>query len=365
MNDREIAVCRQQGHARRTRFQQLWSMVETMIDEKTQLEASLERLVRRLESDVLPVEQALAEVCRQALERLLLFSERKTLSKKRRIALTPWIDELLDNLLDVGHVDDALRDRFARHHAAVLDLALNPDSELSAWHQLESLLEQREAQEARFRREFLQATEPVDEEQALSAGSDDVDSGPGEESRPWQQAQGRTASASQSGSARLEPACLDDAVFKRLFRQTAAALHPDKEADEHRRQDKHVLMTRLLQARKDYDLITLMQLHERYAPRQSLLSSADERQLEDVLLRHLVVLQKQKDALADKSCLHYMAFHRFHDRDSEIVDTRIADYTERLEQRQQVLQAFLNEVVTLKQLRSRLQPGYRYLSTLW
>ncbi len=365
MNDREIAVCRRQGHARRTRFQQLWSMVEAMIDEKAQLEASLERLVRRLEHDVLPVEQALAEVCRQALERLLLFSERKTLSRKRRIALTPWIDELLDVLLDVGHVDDALRDRFARHHAAVLDLALNPDSELSAWHQLERFLERREAQEARFRREFLHATEPVDEEQALSAGSDDVDSGQGEDNGTWRSAKDGAKSASQSGSARPGSDCLDDAVFKRLFRQTAAALHPDKEADIHRRQEKHVLMTRLLQARKDHDLITLMQLHERYAQTQSLLSGADERQLEGVLLQHLVVLQKQKDALADTSCLHYMAFHRFHDRDTEIVDARIADYTRRLEQRQQALQAFLNEVKTLKQLRSRLQPGYRYLSTLW
>lgn len=340
-------------------------MVEAMIDEKAQLEASLERLVRRLESDVLPVEQASAEVCRQALERLLLFSERKTLGKRRRIALTPWIDELLDNLLDVGHVDDALRDRFARHHAAVLDLALNPDSELSAWHQLEKLLEQREAQEARFRREFLQATEPADEEQGLSDVSDAFDPGQAEGNSQWQQAQGRSESHSQSGSARMGSDCLDGAVFKRLFHQTAAALHPDKEADENRRQEKHVLMTRLLQARKDHDLITLMQLHERYAQTQSVLSGADERQLEGVLLQQLVVLQKQKDALADKSCLHYMAYHRFHDRDSEVVNARIVDYTRRLEQRQKVLQTFLDEVGTLKQLRSRLQPGYRYLSTLW
>lgn len=361
MSNKEIALCRQKGHVRRTRFQQLWSRVESTLAKNQRLEASLDLLVERIQSEVLPVERQLAVLVRQALERLLSFSERKTLGKGRRAALSPWIDELLDELLDIGHVDHALRDRIARHHALVLEFDLDADSELSDWTQLEDHLEQCIAQEERLRREFLQATEQREEsdggetEYSEFSVPTDQDSNDGQS---WQAGEGREA----TDDCMVRSEAL---VFKRLFRQTAAALHPDKETDEEKIREKHVLMTRLLQARKEHDLLTLMQLHTQYADAQSQLSGTDERQLEGVLLQHLDVLEKQKHALADKSFLHHLALYRFHDGDKRVVDARFAGYIVQLEQRQCALAVFLQEVRTLKQLRARLFVDADYLTTLW
>lgn len=353
-----MAVCRQNGHVRRTRFQQLWLMVEAMVVEKRQLEVALDSLALRMEAEILPAELALAKLCRQALERLLLFSERRTLSKRRREALAPWMDELLDTLLDAGCMDNALRDRLARHHARVLELSLDAQSPLSDWCQLSRYLEEREACEDRFRQEFLRATESCPEQPETHHQEHGSDWQEDFEPSPRQHQSSARAEGDATGY-------LDDAVFKRLFRQTAAALHPDKETDEGKQRDKHVLMTKLLQARKEHDLLTLMQLHERYAENRSALSQADERQLEGVLLQHLLVLQKQKEALAEKSFLHYMAYHQFHDKDSRVVDARFADHLAFYAQRQASLAAFLDEVKTLKQLQERLPMGYDYLRSLW
>ncbi|MGQ7847582.1 hypothetical protein ACUNV4_24030 [Granulosicoccus sp. 3-233] len=360
MNDREIVLCRQTGHTRESRFRRLWLKVETMSAEKARLESTLDQLVTRLESEVLPVEQAVAEVCRQTLGRLLMFSERKTLGKKRRMALTPWIDELLDLLLDVGFVEDTLRDRIARHHASVLNVSLDPDCACGDWHQLEAWLERQAAQEACLEWEFPGETEYLADADA-DADRQLVDtdvSRPADSVAGWHLDHDEAAARKVSGG-------LDGSVFKRLFQQTAAALHPDKELDEQKRDDKHVLMTRLLQARRDHDLITLMQLHERHAQTKEQLTAADERQLEGVLRQQLRGLHKQMAALPDKSFLHFMAYHRFHDPDAAVVDARISRHVLHLQQRQRAYRRFLEEVATLKQLQQRLHPGHRFSSWLW
>ena len=85
----------------------------------------------------------------------------------------------------------------------------------------------------------------------------------------------------ESASVATDRESINDDVFKRLFRQTAAALHPDREKDEDRRKEKHVLMSHLLKASKERDLISIVKLHERHASATSTLSGDDEQALEE------------------------------------------------------------------------------------
>ncbi len=343
MNDKAIIVLRQEGHTRRTRYQQLWFMAESMMIEKAQLEIELDALASRIQSEVLPLELELAYVSVQALERLLLFSERKTLGKGYRSALSPWIDELLVSLLDINRPDDSQLDRIARHHATVGACKGackgHFNSAMGTLFDRGGACRTPEERDECYRQEFLQATEPDHEDERHSGSAP-------------------CAGVPSSSVA-------DGAVFQRLFRQAAAALHPDKEPIEEKRHEKHDLMTRLLQARRENDLITLLLMHDQYAEADSALSGADEQQLEGVLVQHLVVLQKQKDALADKSPLHCMAYHYFHDKDMQTVDARIAEQIAVHRQRRQALETFLEEVRTLKQLMARLPLRYVYMHCLW
>lgn len=319
-------------------------MVESMMSEKAQLEVELDALASRIQAEVLPLELELADVSVQALERLLLFSERKTLGKGYRSALSPWIDELLVSILNLDRPDDTQLNRIARHHATVNGSCKsackgNFNSATSTPFDREGPCRTPEERDEYNRQEFLQATEP-DQEDKRHYGS-------------------------CPGTGISSDSVADGAVFQRLFRQAAAALHPDKEPVEEKRREKHDLMTRLLQARRENDLITLLLLHDQYAEAESALSGADEQQLEGVLIQHLVILQKQKDALADKSPLHCMAYHYFHDKDAQTVDARIAEQIAVHKQRREALETFLDEVRTLKQLMARLPLRYVYMHFLW
>jgi hypothetical protein len=149
-------------------------------------------------------------------------------------------------------------------------------------------------------------------------------------------------------------ASMGDAVFKRLFRQTAAALHPDKESDLARQTEKHELMSRLLQARKERDLITLLRLHEAHAEADSNLSGADEEQLEGILLDYLDHLRIRSGEIVHKTGMHVMVFNQFYDRKPAVVKRRINRHLKKTNDKRRSIQEFVDEVRTLKRLKELL-----------
>jgi hypothetical protein len=68
-------------------------------------------------------------------------------------------------------------------------------------------------------------------------------------------------------------------IFQRLFRSTAAKLHPDREPDPALRDVKQGLMSDLLKARKTGDVMTILELYQEYVDREQIFSKADEKQL--------------------------------------------------------------------------------------
>lgn len=281
----------------------------------------LDELVARVESDIVPVERDVGALIRQVLERQLDFSTRKTLRKWQKAELEHRIAALVGDLVSMDLLDPVMHERLALRLAAAKGIQLDTDSALSIAEQLDNFL--------------------------------DHDHDPADFAEQWW-----NIPETQAVHGSATPACPDSSVFKRLFRQAAAALHPDKESDSDKLTEKHELMVQLLRAREERDLITLLRLHERYATVASGLSSADESQLEAILLEQLDVLQARREAMIHKSRLHFMAFQRFHDSDTAKVDYRIAFHIEKLERRKAPLCRFLSEVRTLKDLQELLsQPG--------
>ncbi|ASJ70944.1 J domain-containing protein [Granulosicoccus antarcticus] len=312
-----------------TRFRQLWEQAERFSAQTAVLESELDRLAARIEAHILPLEREVGALIRQVLVRQLDFSNRKTLRNWQRVELERRISTLVCDLVQMGLLDAALHERLSVRLAASLGIALDEQSGLSAAEQIDRYLNH----------EMAQFYDPCQDEFEGLLNHESQNS-----------AAGTTGITASTGGETL-----DDSVFKRLFRQAAAALHPDKEADSERLAEKHELMKQLLKAREERDLITLLSLHERYAVADSALSRVDQQQLETVLLEHLENLHCRRDQIVHKSAVHCMAFHQFHDRVPAVVDELIAEYMERCEHRKAPLRRFVSEIHTLKDYQSLLK----------
>jgi len=267
-------------NSKKTRFQILYSKVDALSKENEQLDADLNQVVQRVQRETCEVELDLGKTIRKVLDRQLDFALKKTLLQWQRAELDDWIDAHFMHLQAMGMLDDALYDKIALVRAFQLGITLDSDSELSPSEQLDNhfaeeaskLFEQADLSEERY--EEVGDRENAHDGDASNANCEiDMDD--------WNQDDIEFDDVFTDGASSEDTKGLDTGtanpiigdVFKRLFRQTARALHPDKEVDEQRQVEKNALMSELLKARKEFDLITVLRLHEQHAQASSELSA--------------------------------------------------------------------------------------------
>ncbi len=365
--------------AGRSRFQHLWEHAARKKQANEMLEAGLEDLLDRIEREIRPAEQKMGGALLEMMDRLLMFSTRKSLSQWQRVELDSWIHETLMELQALGLVDRELHNRMAEMHARDLGLTLDDDSELSSSEQLEKYLANVISQhgignddEHRFDDDFTEADkahhEPGHIEDLFAELFD------------FGNEEGKTGSASSSagekGSARAgfeeffeqfdtageldgsKDVRLNSTAFKTLFRRTARALHPDKERDADKRAEKQGLMAALLEARRNNDLITIMEMYNRYAAVREDLEAADCTELEGVLELYLKQQESREYEIINRSPLHAEAYDRFYAKTSKIIDRRLAQHLAKIEDRKAGLELFAEKVKTLKVLKPVLEERY-------
>ncbi len=341
-----------------SRFQKLWAEAEVLAKENTELENQLDRLVGRIDKEVLSAEREMGTTVRLMVYRQLEFANRKSLLKWQREELDEWISDNLSELNMLGLLDEPLHNAVAELRAFQLGITLNPDSELSSAEQLDEYF-------SKFTEgdDWLDANETTDNSETMGLfdeESDEYNELADDEAlaellrKLQEEAAEQPEVESQTGVDKQ----VVDSAFKRLFRQTAAALHPDKELDDDRRQEKHVLMSQLLKARKERDLITIVKLHESHAAADSSLSGVDEEALEEVLVDYLNQQQSRMDSIIQKTPLHHMAYSEFYSDKPAAVTQKINAHLKKINERRRSLNDFLAEVKTLKSLKPILEARY-------
>lgn len=343
-----------------SRFQRLWAKADAMARENVQLEKELDALVKRMELEVFPAERDLGQFIQKLAHRQLDFAQKKSLLKWQRAELEDWIHVTLAELSALGMVDDAIHDKLAIVRAAALGIDIDTQSDLSPADQLDNYFESADAEYREYIAGHADETEPdidddlldgIDLEELLRRINDtDPEATPESESEYDPEEQLVTQTPKKNA--------VSDAVFKRIFRQTAAALHPDKETDQAKQQEKNELMSLLLKARKDYDLITMVRLHEKHAAVDAVWNADDEKELEQVLNEYINQQQQRQDQIIQRSSMHHMAYVNFYDKKASTVTRRINKHIKLIAQRRSDLQAFIAEVTTLKKLKLVLEERY-------
>lgn len=367
MNMQSIAPQKQSKKRTQSRFQRLWAEAEGLAKENLKLEKELDVLVQRIDSEVFKAERELGETIREVVYRQLDFAQKKSLLKWQRAELSEWIDDNLSELVAMGLLDEPLQNKLAELRATELGIELDQNSELSPVEQLEKHFEDESAQ---FRRQFETPAENnttadlLDEDEEDDGdGVDDCNDTMEEEElaellrRLHEEFDDHDRIEIPEPQKRADK-LISDAVFKRLFRQTATALHPDKESNEERRREKHGLMSQLLKARKEYDLITILQLHEQHAMAASELNGDDQQELEQVLVEYLNQQQRRLDEIVHQSPMHHMAFTEFYHMRPATVTRRINAHVGKIGKKRQGLLDFIGNVKTLKRLKEVLAERY-------
>lgn len=252
------------------RFKKTWERLKRIQIQNIQFEREFDRVVDVYCDQVLPKErELLLEPSQRLIEHLIGFIPRKTLPDWQRDELLDWIDRLISN---VSRLDSVLADELRAK--VILSLEAFAGG-------LESGTEFNMADVVRVLEEQWESEKEAESE----AGGKTQD-----------QEKANQDSKFKSGDFEKE-SLVETPWLVQLFRKTAQALHPDREQNLEAQKLKAQLITRLIQARKDGDVMTIIEL---YSDHVSGMPALKENEMEQVI--RLIELQIRK-AKQDREAL--------------------------------------------------------------
>lgn len=327
-------------------FQKLWKQAERHKQQNARFEQELEALVDRIETDIHPAEREAAQARKPLLFSLIKLAQRKSLAHWQRIELDEWIIELMQEMHSYSLIDQELLDDVARYDAFQLGITLDDEDCAPPSEQLADIINREQKMQEDAEREAREESQDTidDGDKYDDLFNFDFDF--------------------NKNNFEAEPANLPNApkitnqVFQRLFRTTATKLHPDREPDPVIQKKKQGLMGDLLQARKTGDVMAILALHEEYVDDQDGLSKADEKQLIQVLKNQINELKNNKEDIALKSPMHWMAFQNFYFPSKKKTDSAMTAYLHRVSQDKIQAERMVKEIRTLKTLKPWLEQRY-------
>lgn len=289
-----------QDSKNQTRFNKLWQDVKKKQKRNEKFKDDIEALFSTYTQKVMPVEKELEKPLALLAHRLIEFFGKKSLTKRHREELNLWI---VQTLSDVAKYN-------AERAMIISDLynqALADYYDIS----IEELLEDDESFD-----------DEMDDEMAGSMddlfGFDDDDDSEFED--PDSEAEDFFGNGSNAGREDINDGkpgrheqLINDKWIKNLFRRTARVLHPDKEQDTGLRLEKERLMSRLLHARDEQDVLTMLQLYSEHVDDAELpIEKQEVDALCGLLQNQKYELDEAREDLIYKSPMHNMVYEHLY-----------------------------------------------------
>ncbi len=241
-------------HILQQRFDKLRKQLQRQENLNRKLAADLDALVERYQSCLREADHGHIDPLIRLAERLIELFSRKSLCSGQREEFGDWITETIQR---VQRVDAAAGEQLYERFSASLTALLGMNkAELDA-----KVAEFSEFAEAAFEDVFRSATpdanpDPDDDPQGDLVGDEDFTFFDDEA----QNGRDRTGAPEDFDSRGRMRQLMDGTWARRLFRRAAQSLHPDRESDPLQRPHKQALIQRLLAAREQGDIITLLTL---------------------------------------------------------------------------------------------------------
>lgn len=341
----------------KTHFQTLWDEAERIKNVNRALEESLDQLVQQIRSEVGPIEMKLGLAMRTQIDKLIVFAGRKSLSQWQLHVLDEWIISTMENLDTMGLVDDALRNNLAQLQAKAYGINIDLESELSAIEQLAAGIDEQLIEiDTYFEDDDDYAGEEDEEEDFMqwykeALAQSDMEEETEQSTRQDDHKNGR----SHNSQADVEQ---QQTVFKKLFHRVARALHPDKEVNPEKIEAKQALMSQLLEARRQHDLVRVVQLYQEHVDDAVDFGEQELEELEKVLRQFIELESLRQGDIATKSYLHEIAFTEFYSTDVKKTNKAIARKIKQIETHKKEIETFSETVTSLQKLKPYLEKRY-------
>ncbi|ANG63918.1 hypothetical protein A8C75_16500 [Marinobacterium aestuarii] len=318
------------------RFDRLRKNLEREEKRRQKLVRELDELGHIYAKQVLPRLKNNHRMLKTLLQRLIDFSERKNLRQGHRETLEAWLYELLEQVALYDRKEAAaIAQQYMRTQLEIFGTASHipqPHSHADA-----------EADDDDSADDSHHAAPESDKDKAAKQDTPEADAaGAGDE-------------APERQNAEQVPA-VDHKWLRQLFRRAAQALHPDREQDPAQREHKEQLMTELLQARDNNDMMAVMTLYQQHVASDAL--QIPESAFEALCLSvqaqiQRVQLEKNDYIQSDpqRAFVHYHLYADSRRKQAQNLD-RLLD---RIRLMRLQIPGVLDELRTLKDLKRELQ----------
>jgi len=232
------------------RFDALWKKLQRKKRQNNKFKADIDALTSIYRDELLPAEVGMVDYLYPLVERLIDFSQRKSLSNRHRDGLDHWILETISVISQFDSIKArTLSDRYFQAMEEMFGAP--PEHDELEKPSIEQMF-------ADMQNTNSGKDHPPEEEQLdMFGGWDELENAEMD----------ADAMSDDEPQLQLEPEEAKllpfngDKLMRTLFRRAANKLHPDKESNLDRKAEKQHLMTKLLEARKNEDVMTMLILY--------------------------------------------------------------------------------------------------------
>ncbi|TCL06624.1 hypothetical protein EZJ58_4893 [Sodalis ligni] len=332
-----------------------WETIDRLQREMATKQQQQDAVMARFRQEVLPIEHQYVQALYDKTLRLISFADKKTLGKYNREALFSWIGEELDELFHYPfneHLDlEALRQQFLALNTIADDEPTQyeidefrqyvkdeygSDGQLSDAELIELMMNP----EKMFNildRLFTDAESIFDEddydyEDVDKAGLHDDDAGYDDDYGDGNEADdGRTDQKIDNAQQTLD-GLLKSPEVKKMYKKLANILHPDREGDPAKKNEKHLLMVQLSKAKKNHDVWTILEMYHRYSDPDFHFSQAEIPAINALMQQRIKSLSAELAETENPSSLSGMIWEKFGAKTTRGIDNKFKKHNEKLHQ---------------------------------
>jgi|GEM_PF-1745201 len=341
-------------------FTKLYAKIQRFQQQNDKLKEHITSVFRQFEETVAEDEKALMRAQFDQTENLIRFFPKKSLAKWHKEVLFEWIVENLEDISanpfnnDIDTMPlkmalhDALEANFGKSMGAAPPDIENPTSE-NASHS-----EEHGAQEQDDLFGFADDEDWYDEDD--EDDFDDIfESEFREHFEQFEQTLGEEQKAQKSKLDKL----FKSSTVSKMFRQLSKKLHPDLEQDETAKEEKHKQMAKLLDARRNHDVLEIFAMHTAvFGTNADQFSRDDIEQLIPLLKNQLTQVQNAKDDILDDDPLHGRIYEWFGAKTPQATANKIKRYQKELQERTQRIKSNSESITSIVKLKPHLEVRY-------
>jgi hypothetical protein len=352
-------------------FDKLWKRIEKQKKQNQTLRTELDALSLIYKEQILPLEIAAQTPVFSLLEKLIDFYSRKSMTKWQRVELTEWISDSLETAFTLdAEKSEALKEQWLFQIADFHDIDGDEMKETlkAAEADAEAYFEGTMNDEFGQQSKDSESTDSVndntkDSTHDMFGDAFDDDQPDQEDNDPFsafREAFEEFKAEMESRKA-PEPLKMDEKWLKSIFRKTANALHPDKEQDADKREEKEILMTELLRARDDNDVLALISLYHAHVSEDAL--EINEQSLDalcEQLKNQLDRLCHEKEDLISgvENPVHGIIYDNLYGKSKKQQALTIKNYKDELALEKEALMDMVSTLKNLKVLKTHLEKRY-------